>query len=114
MIIGDGFNTFKLSDELSTELIPLDYQLNDAYPNPFNPSTLLSFNIPNNDNINVSIYDMSGRLITTLINEQLEQGEHSVILNGMDHNGNSVSSGVYFYTLHGKDISLTKKMVMMK
>jgi hypothetical protein len=114
MIIGDGFNTLKLSDDLSDELMPLDYQLNDAYPNPFNPSTSLSFNIPNNENINVSIYDMSGRLITTLINKQLEQGEHSEIWNGMDHNGNSVSSGVYFYTLHGENISLTKKVVMMK
>ena len=112
MIEGDGFNTFGLSRIARS--IPEEYGLSDAYPNPFNPTTKLSFSIQDAGYISLRIYDMAGRLVDTLVDGNLEQGYHSVIWNGIDSNGNAVSSGMYIYALQGDGISITKKMVLMK
>tara|TARA_B100001964_G_C13886819_1_gene445423 strand:- start:173 stop:658 length:486 start_codon:yes stop_codon:yes gene_type:complete len=112
MILGNGLNTFGLSD-ISIEA-PESYSLSDAYPNPFNPTTTLSFSIKDGGYMNLSIYDMTGRLVNTLVDGNLESGYHSVIWNGMDSNGYAVSSGMYIYALQSEDKSITKKMVLMK
>jgi hypothetical protein len=112
MVFGDGFNTFGLSREALPA--PEEYNLSDAYPNPFNPTTTLSFSIPTEGVVSLNIYDMTGRLVSTLVDGNLEQGYHSIIWNGMDSNGHAVSSGMYIYSLKGEGVSITKKMVMMK
>ena len=112
MVVGDGFNTFDLSRIIKPA--PEEYSLNDAYPNPFNPTTELSFRIKDAGHISLNIYDMTGRLINTLVDGNLEHGYHSVIWNGMDSNGHAVSSGMYIYALQGEGISISKKMVLMK
>jgi hypothetical protein len=112
MVVGDGFDTYALS---SVDMpAPDDYNLEDAYPNPFNPSTELSFSIMDAGNITLNIYDMMGRLVNTLVDGHLENGYHSVIWDGIDSNGNAVSSGMYIYALQGEGLSITKKMVLMK
>ena len=112
MIVGDGFNTFGLSRvALPT---PVEYSLSDAYPNPFNPTTTLTFSVPMEGFVSLNIYDITGRLVSTLVDGNLEQGYHSIIWNGMDSNGHAVSSGMYIYSLKGEGVSITKKMVMMK
>ena len=88
--------------------------LKDAYPNPFNPSTELSFSIREAGEVTLNIYDMNGRLVNSLINGNIESGYHSVIWNGRDLNQNAVSSGMYIYTLKNNDISISKKMILMK
>ena len=112
MIEGDGFNTMPLSREARTA--PEEYNLSDAYPNPFNPTTSLIFSIPSDGQMSLSIYDMTGRLVSTLIDGYLKEGYHNVTWDGMDSNGNAVSSGMYIYSLNGEGVSITKKMVMMK
>ena len=112
MIIGDGFNSFGLSRVKIPA--PVEYNLSDAYPNPFNPSTTFSFSVPVEGNISLNIYDMSGRLIRSLVDGMLDQGYHNMVWNGLDNNGQAVSSGLYIYSLQGDDVSITKKMVMMK
>ena len=112
MVIGDGFNTMSLNRE--AKITPEEYSLLDAYPNPFNPITTLSFSVPTEGIVSLNIYDMTGRLVSTLLDANLKQGYHSITWNGMDSNGHAVSSGMYIYSLKGEGVSITKKMVMMK
>lgn len=84
------------------------------YPNPFNPSTSISFNLPENSRVNLAIYDLKGRKVTELINQEMVQGQHSFKWNGRDKHNRSLASGIYFYTLRTNNSSLTKKMIMQK
>ena len=112
MVVGDGFNTMPLSRIARTA--PEEYSLSDAYPNPFNPTTTLSFSVKTEGHFNLSIYDITGRLVSTLVDGNMEQGYHSMVWNGMDSNGYAVSSGMYIYALQGEGVSITKKMMLMK
>ena len=114
MVVGNGMSPFILSSDVNNRSTVEEFVLNDAYPNPFNPTTLLSFSVMKEGHINLSIYDMAGRLVSTLVDGNLEQGNHDMVWDGMDGNGNSVSSGMYIYSLQGEDMSITKKMVLMK
>ncbi len=90
------------------------YRLNANYPNPFNPTTTLSFSIPSHELVSLTIYNMLGQEITTLVNSTLDAGDHSYVWNGRDAAGNIVSSGVYFYTMKAGNYTSTQKMVFMK
>ena len=92
-----------------------NFQLSN-YPNPFNPSTTISFQISNeqNEQIQLEIYNMKGQKVRTLVKDILSAGCYSVGWNGTDDNGRSVSSGVYFYRLISDNQSYTKKMILMK
>ena len=106
---------YHITLELDSDgLYPTEYNLIQNYPNPFNPSTTILFSIPSDDHIMINVYDISGKLINTLINNKINRGNHSVSWNGKDINGLDVSSGLYVYTLHGKDVSLSGKMMLMK
>ena len=88
--------------------------LNQNFPNPFNPSTTISFALPENSQVILSIYNIEGKLVKTLLNEPLEPGYKQSIWDGTDSQGNAVSSGVYFYRLKAGGKVLTKKMVLLK
>ena len=64
--------------------------------------------------VNISVYDINGRLVNTLMNNTLSSGTYSVVWNGDDMNGNSVSAGIYMYSLTSSDISITNKMILVK
>ncbi len=85
------------------------------YPNPFNPSTTISFSIPVSSNIQILIYNIKGQKVRTVTNESYERGNHSVIWNGNDDSGKTVSSGIYSYKLNinGKTGAL-KKCLLLK
>ncbi|MCD4796026.1 MAG: T9SS type A sorting domain-containing protein [Candidatus Cloacimonetes bacterium] len=87
-----------------------------AYPNPFNPTTTISFNLTaeNAENAELEIYNLKGQKVKTLVNEKLNAGQHSVSWSGNDENGRSVSSGIYFYKLKAGDFEQTKKMMLLK
>ena len=88
------------SDVLSTakdSSIPHQYTLYSAYPNPFNPITTLRYDLPEKSMVNITIYDMLGRQVRTLINQTQEAGFKSVLWNATNNKGNSVSAGVYLY-----------------
>ncbi len=85
------------------------------YPNPFNPRTTISFSITEEQNINVSIYNIKGQKVKNLLNKSMRKGPHEVIWNGDDNNGNGVGSGVYFYKITpAKGESILKKCIMLK
>ena len=85
------------------------------YPNPFNPSTTIEFYIQNNSNVNLSIYNIKGQKIKALAQNEFTKGQHSIIWNGDDENGQSVSSGIYYYKLkiNGK-IKAFNKCLLLK
>ena len=99
---------------LSSDAVPMAYDLMQNYPNPFNPSTSIGFTLPADSHVSLNIYDMAGRLVTTLVEGSLDEGVHMVDWDGMDSAGELVSTGVYIYALESSDMILTKKMILMK
>ena len=99
---------------LSSDAVPMAYDLMQNYPNPFNPSTSIGFTLPESSYVSVNIYDMTGRLVATLVEANLGEGVHTVDWNGMDSSGSMVSAGVYIYALETSDMIMTKKMILMK
>jgi len=89
-------------------------QLLQNSPNPFNPSTIIKFYIPNTSDVTIRVYDMLGREVTTLINKQTTGGYHNVYWNGKDSKGENVASGVYLYRLTAGSFSETRKMNLLK
>ena len=89
--------------------------LGDAYPNPFNPQTTIAFEMPNEQAVSLSIFDVSGRLVDVLIdNEIAAQGRNEVVWRGRDSGGRVAPAGVYFYRLETGSFSETKRMVRVK
>lgn len=89
--------------------IPKGYSLSQNYPNPFNPVTKMSFALPQSSKVKLTVYDILGREITSLVNEQLNPGTYEV-----DWNASDYSSGVYYYVLKAGDFKEVKKMVVVK
>ncbi len=89
--------------------LPTEYGLDQNYPNPFNPSTRIDYQIPENNHVTIQIYDILGNLITTLVDEQLEAGYHSV-----NWNASGLASGVYLCRFTSGSFITTKKLLLMK
>lgn len=89
-------------------------RLSQNYPNPFNPNTNIKFNMPVTENVNISIYNVKGQLVKTLVNGVAQAGSHTITWNGVDNNNTSVSSGVYFYKLESANHKEMKKMMLIK
>ncbi|HYW68530.1 MAG TPA: FlgD immunoglobulin-like domain containing protein, partial [bacterium] len=89
--------------------------LGPNFPNPFNPSTAIQYRVPSpGSRVNLSIFDLSGRRVRTLVDAYRSGGEHVAVWRGLDEEGREVSSGVYFYRLAVGDTSIERKMVMLK
>lgn len=94
--------------------LPTSFSLQQNYPNPFNANTAISFELPVSSAIKLSIYNVMGQNVNVLEDGYFEAGNHTVIWNGLDGDGNPVSSGVYFYRLQARDFNDTKKMLLVK
>ncbi len=95
--------------------LPRTTALRQNYPNPFNPSTTINYRVPARSHVSVKIYDVRGRLIQTLVDNNKEVGSYSVQWNGKDSGGSQVSSGIYLYTMEtDNNFRSTKKMVVLK
>ena len=111
----------KMSNEVEKVVVSADgiyvsavTRLVNNYPNPFNPTTSISFSIAKDANVELTIYNAKGQKVKTLLNESLKVGDHSVTWNGEGDNGKSVSSGIYFYKMSAGSYSAMKKMLLMK
>ncbi len=91
------------------EPVPTEFALYPAYPNPFNPSTMISFDVPELQNVSVQIFNITGQLIETLINGNIESGKHKVLWNA----GN-LPSGIYFVQLKSGDKTINQKLTLLK
>ncbi|UCH83172.1 MAG: T9SS type A sorting domain-containing protein [Candidatus Latescibacterota bacterium] len=94
--------------------LPPSFALHQNTPNPFNPSTSISFGLKEEGNISLKIYDVSGKLVRVLVEERREARRHEEMWDGKDEKGIPVASGVYFYRLTAGNRTLTKKMVLLK
>ena len=91
------------------KIIPSSFVLKQNYPNPFNPVTKISFGIDVSSNVKLSLYDVRGGFVETLMNKKTQAGNHDFMLDA-----SHLASGVYFYTMTVNDVSQTKKLVLMK
>lgn len=97
--------------------IPLDFALAQNYPNPFNAGTRIPFRVSSQnkvDHVNLSVYNLTGELVTTLLDGPLPAGEHEVLWQGNDQTGVAVASGIYVYTLQQGPLKLSKKMILVR
>ena len=95
-------------------VMPEKFTLHQNYPNPFNPVTTLRYDLPENGNVNITIYDMLGRQVKTLINQNQDAGYRSVVWNATNNYGEPVSAGIYLYQIQAGEYMQTKKMVLLK
>ena len=96
------------------ELTPLSFRLHQNHPNPFNPVTTLRYDLPEDAVVNITIYDMMGRVVSNLVSSQQRAGYKSVQWNATNNTGQPVSAGLYLYTIQAGDFRQTKKMVLLK
>ena len=94
--------------------LPTRYSLAQNYPNPFNPDTRIEFSLPRNSDIKLTVFNMLGRTVKVLLEEPKEAGNHAVVWDGTAQNGESVSSGIYFYRLETAEFTTSKKMLLLK
>jgi hypothetical protein len=94
----------------ATPTAPTSIELNQNYPNPFNPTTKISFELPSTQRVTLKVYDMLGREVATLMNNQFATGG----VNNVSFNAGNLASGVYMYVLRGQDFSVSKRMTLLK
>jgi len=94
--------------------LPEVFTLYQNYPNPFNPSTQIQYALPTDANVSIAIYDLMGRQIRSLVNEQVNAGYHSTLWNATNDLGSPVSAGVYIYTIQAGEFRDVKKMILLK
>jgi hypothetical protein len=99
---------------IEDEVLPVSLGSLGNYPNPFNPSTTIEFSILKDNNVELSIFNVKGQKITTLIKEHLPKGNHSIVWSGNDQNGKPTGSGVYLYKINIGSFSSTRKMILLK
>ena len=118
-----GGSNSEYSDVLSVTLewldvdgdqLPTVYALHQNYPNPFNPVTNLSYDLPEDAMVNITVFDMMGRVVRTLVNGQQSAGYKSLLWNATNNSGQPISAGLYIYTIQAGEFSQTKKMVLLK
>jgi len=93
---------------------PKAYGLAQNFPNPFNPSTTIRYDMKAKGLVTIKIFDVSGRLVRTLVDEVRDAGSHEAIWEGTNSRGAGVSSGIYFYEMKTKGFSATKKMILLR
>ena len=98
----------------SKSTIPNIFALHPAYPNPFNPVTTLRYDLPEQTQITLTIYDLMGREVTQIVNTTKEPGLKSVQWDATDSFGKPVSAGVYLYQIRAGEFVQTRKMVLLK
>jgi hypothetical protein len=99
---------------IESEVLPTDFQLGQNFPNPFNPSTTITFAIPRGNWVRLSVHNCLGQFVTDLTNRYLGPGSYRVAWDGRDESGNAVASGIYFYKLQSGSQVETKKMMLLK
>ncbi|MFH1213780.1 MAG: FlgD immunoglobulin-like domain containing protein, partial [Candidatus Neomarinimicrobiota bacterium] len=97
-----------------TENLPKVYSLNQNYPNPFNPTTSIRYSLPKESNVKIIIYDIVGKEIRTLVNQNQSAGYQSIIWDGKDNNGHTVSTGIYLCRMVTDEFRKVQKMTFLK
>ena len=114
LIIPDGSPTGIEEFEDLEDMIPNDFNLFANYPNPFNPTTTIMYSIPLHSDVELTVYNLLGREVRTLVDTKVGPGYHTVQWDGKDSGGREVSSGMYFYRLKSGQYQESRKMLLLK
>jgi len=94
--------------------VPAAFRLVGNLPNPFNPVTKIAYDVPREAAVAIRIYDVSGRLVRTLVDQRIEPGRHEAVWTGRNETGEPVGSGVYFCTMDAEEFHGSHKMTLLK
>ncbi|GAB4335524.1 MAG: hypothetical protein Kow0037_15530 [Calditrichia bacterium] len=94
--------------------LPVNFNLMQNFPNPFNPSTTIRFALPQTEEVVLQVYNALGQRVRVLVRQRMEAGTHQIFWNGKDDAGQAVSSGIYYYQIKAGDFSQTRKMLFLK
>jgi hypothetical protein len=109
-VLIDGFGDGITSVTLPTSGKKVDqYFLNQNYPNPFNSNTIINFTIPEEDYVELAVYDINGKIVKTMVKQNLAAGDYSFLLDASD-----IATGIYFYRLRTKNFHSIKKLILLK
>jgi hypothetical protein len=100
--------------ELEEVQLAAGFEVKGNFPNPFNPETVMKFNLPQASHVTLKVYNILGQVVNTLVDGPLEAGEHSVIWNGTNQQGTEVASGVYFYRISAGGHESIQKMTLLR
>jgi len=103
-----------MRSEVTTQTITRKNSLFQNFPNPFNFETTIRYQLVENCNVVLSIYNLEGKEVIRLFTKNQQTGEHQIVWNGKDKNGKEVSSGIYFYILKSGNFTETKKMTLIR
>ncbi|MFC1729561.1 FlgD immunoglobulin-like domain containing protein [candidate division KSB1 bacterium] len=111
---GNRSESFTFPFFLESAPLPKTYALKQNYPNPFNPTTMIEYQLPENDHVVLKIYNINGQEVRALVNEYQPGGYHSVKWDGLNMRGTSVSAGIYLYHLKTGKFAQSRKMILIK
>ena len=109
---GFWYTTFELVtsvEQIEDDLLPTEFRLEQNYPNPFNPSTTIQFAVPKNSHVTINIYDILGREVATLIDDEYQPGRYKVVFEA-----GQIASGLYVYRIQAGDFLQTRKLMLLK
>ncbi|MFN0157583.1 MAG: T9SS type A sorting domain-containing protein [Bacteroidota bacterium] len=107
-INGQEHGTFVNVDDKQAH-VPANFELGQNYPNPFNPSTTIEISVPQTRYVNITVFDLLGQEVATLVSDELQPGRHKI-----QWDATGVSSGVYFYRFRSGDIIQTKRLMLLR
>lgn len=110
----DGTMEYHGPKRIVTQAVPDDYGLEENYPNPFNPVTAITYMVKEAGHVDLNVYNLRGQRIRSLVNANKEAGEYTVTWDGRNENGETVTSGMYFYMFQVNGFRATKKMTLLK
>jgi hypothetical protein len=94
---------------IEDNIAPVQFALRQNYPNPFNPSTIISFDLPLKSFVSLKVFDLMGREVTTIVSEEMSAGSYS-----KQWNAAHMSSGIYYYRLQARQVTATKKLILLR
>ena len=101
-------------EDQNQNVLPDRFTLSQNYPNPFNPSTTINYALPTKSHVVIKVYNVLGQEIRTLVDHDNSAGFYSVLWNGKDNFGKSVTSGIYLYRIETDDFDKSMKMILLK
>lgn len=103
-----------VEDKTDDDLLPTEYNLGQNYPNPFNSTTNIEFALPSRSHVNISVFNVLGQKVRTLVDNEYDAGEYVADWDGLAEDGSEVATGIYFYKLETEKYTSTKKMMVLK
>jgi hypothetical protein len=96
------------------EVLPDEFSLAQNYPNPFNPSTMIEYSLPRDAHVELTVFNLLGQKVRTLVDANQEAGSKSIAWDGTDAGGNDVASGVYFYAIRAGHFVAVRKLMVLR